>query len=198
MTFSPSSSPFDLFDTWFADATASEPEDPNAMSLATVDARGRPSVRIVLLKKHDERGFCFFTNTTSQKGVALAANPVAALNFYWKSLGRQIRIDGPIEPVSEAEADDYFASRGRGSQIGAWASQQSQTLAGGRSDLLQAVADMEAKYPEGDVPRPPHWSGYRLVPDMMEFWHAGQHRLHDRAVYDRATDGSWTWRWLNP
>ena len=199
MTFMPIKSPFDLFDMWLQDAESSEPNDPNAMALATVDKRGRPAVRIVLLKGHDERGFCFFTNTRSAKGKALAVNQVAALNFFWKSKGRQIRIDGRVEPVSSEEADTYFASRPRGSRIGAWASQQSQTLENGRPDLLAAVEAVEQKYDgQEDIPRPPHWSGYRVIPDTIEFWQAGEFRLHDRGVYERQSVDAWSWRWLNP
>lgn len=198
MSFTPTPTPLDLFTSWFADAQASEPVDPNAMTLATVDPEGCPAIRVVLLKGYDADGFCFYTNTLSAKGTALSDNPNAAINFYWKSLGRQIRISGHVQPVTEAQADTYFASRPRGSQIGAWASQQSQTLPGGRETLIAAVKSVEQTYAGKDVPRPPHWSGYCLVPKRVEFWHNGESRLHDRGVYERQDDMTWSWRWLYP
>ncbi|MBB4633724.1 pyridoxamine 5'-phosphate oxidase [Sphingosinicella soli] len=182
--------PFDLFARWFEEASASEPNDANAMSLATADADGRPSVRIVLLKDVDPRGFTFYTNTLSRKGRELAANPQAHLNFHWKSLRRQVRIDGAVEPVTPAEADAYFAVRPRASQIGAWASFQSEPL-DDRATLEARVGEFTAKYEGGDVPRPPHWSGYRVVPARMEFWVDRRDRLHERTIYDCGSSG-WT------
>jgi pyridoxamine 5'-phosphate oxidase len=182
--------PFFLFGEWLTEAEAREPNDPNAMALATVDADGRPSVRMVLLKGHDERGFVFYTNLESRKGVALAAHPSAALLFHWKSLRRQIRIEGAVEPVSTAEADAYFASRARDSRIGAWASDQSRPLKS-RAHFLKRVAEFGARYAIGDVPRPPHWSGFRLVPDRFEFWQDQAFRLHERRTLVRCDDGSW-------
>ena len=181
--------PFTLFDSWFTQALASEPEDPNAMAVATVDADGRPSVRMVLLKGHDERGFVFYTNLESRKGLALTANPQAALLFHWKSLRRQIRIEGAVEPVSDAEADTYFASRARDSRIGAWASDQSRPLPS-RVHFLKRVAEAGARYAVGDVPRPAHWSGFRIIPDRFEFWQDQTFRLHERRTFVRAAD-SW-------
>jgi pyridoxamine 5'-phosphate oxidase len=170
--------------------------DPTAMSLATVGPDGAPSVRIVLLKSVDERGFVFYTNLNSRKGRELTATPRAALCFYWPALDVQVRIEGTIEPVSDAEADAYFASRARESQIGAWASLQSEELSS--MDALRArVAEMEARFANEPVPRPPHWSGRRVKPSSIEFWHAGEHRLHERRRYER--DGNrWTMRRLFP
>lgn len=179
--------PFGLFDTWFSEASDAEINDPNAMVLATVDAHGMPDARTVLLKDRDTRGFTFYTNTTSAKGMALAANPSAALLFYWKSLRRQVRIRGPVSPVTPEEADAYFATRARGSRIGAWASDQSKPAAD-RAELEARVKAREAEFP-GDVPRPPHWSGYRVAPLQMEFWREGEFRLHNRFRYARQTLG---------
>jgi len=187
--------PFDLFDAWFAEATASEVNDPNAMSLATVDGDGMPDVRTVLLKGHDHGGFVFYTNLQSAKGRELAANPKAALLFHWKTLRRQVRIRGPVAQVSDAEADAYFATRPRTSRLGAWASDQSRPLAA-RADLEARVAELEARYPD-EVPRPPHWSGFRLTPAEVEFWQDGAFRLHDRFLY-RREDGGWQVRRLFP
>jgi len=188
--------PFDHFDDWFRQAEAKEPNDPNAMALATVGADGMPSLRMVLLKGRDERGFVFYTNYESRKGQQLQALPKAALCLYWKSLKKQIRIEGEVEQVTSAEADDYFASRHRSSQIGAWASQQSRPLAG-RFELEKRIAQFTAKFGLGTVPRPDHWSGFRLIPHYIEFWENRPFRLHDRLVYHRAGEG-WTTEKLYP
>jgi pyridoxamine 5'-phosphate oxidase len=182
--------PFDHFDDWFRQAEAKEPNDPNAMALATVGADGMPSLRMVLLKGRDERGFVFYTNHESRKGTQLQAQPKAALCLYWKSLKKQIRIEGEVEQVTAAEADAYFASRHRSSQIGAWASQQSRPLAG-RFELEKRIAQFTAKFGLGTVPRPDHWSGFRVLPGRIEFWEEKPFRLHDRLVYHREGNG---WR----
>jgi pyridoxamine 5'-phosphate oxidase len=189
MTDSANATPFTLFAAWFAEATAAEPNDPNAMTLATCTPGGLPSARIVLLKGWDEAGFVFYTNTQSRKGDELAANPHAALLFHWKSLHRQIRIEGAVGPVTPAEADAYYASRARISRLGAWASIQSRPLAE-RAELERRVAAFDAQYPGEAIPRPPHWSGYRVTPARMEFWQDMPFRLHDRTVFTRAGD-SW-------
>ena len=190
--------PFGLFADWMKDAEKSEPNDPNAMALATVDEGGLPNVRMVLLKGFDERGFVFYTNLESQKGHELLSSSKAALAFHWKSLSRQIRIRGLVEEVSGQEADAYFASRPRDSRIGAWASQQSRPLEG-RFALEAAVAKYALKYAVGDILRPPYWSGFRVRPLSMEFWHDRPFRLHDRVVFSRANpDGEWTKARLYP
>ena len=197
----PVEDPFALFADWMADAERDEPNDPNAMALATAAPDGAPSVRMVLLKGvdeagHPDRGFLFYTNLESRKGGELGANPQAALCFHWKSLRRQVRIEGPVRPVDGAEADAYYHSRPRGSQLGAWASRQSRPMSG-RGELLKEVAKVTARHPIGTIPRPPFWSGFRLVPRRIEFWHNRQFRLHDRLVYNRAGTG-WTTERLFP
>jgi pyridoxamine 5'-phosphate oxidase len=184
--FTDTTEPFGLFETWLAEATKTEPNDPNAMALSTVDADGLPNVRMVLLKGFDARGFVFYTNTQSQKGGELLGQGKAAAVFHWKSLHRQVRVRGPIEQVSDAEADVYFESRARDSRIGAWASQQSRPL-DSRDTLVRAVEDLTKTYEGGPVPRPPHWTGFRILPVYLEFWQDGAFRLHDRIVFRRAS-----------
>ncbi len=196
MTDHPKSEPYDLFRTWLAEAEASEPNDANAMAIASVGADGQPSVRMVLLKDADPRGFVFYTNYESRKGRQLLETRKAALVLHWKTLGRQVRAEGAVETVSDEEADAYFASRHRSSQIGAWASQQSRPLES-RFELEKRVALFAAKYAIGTVPRPAYWSGFRVVPDRIEFWENRPFRLHDRLVYHRAGDG-WTTEKLYP
>jgi pyridoxamine 5'-phosphate oxidase len=187
--FTQADEPLRLWQAWFDEATRAEPRDPNAMSLATVDPDGLPDVRMVLLKGIDARGFVFYTNTESRKGQELAANPKAALLFHWKSLNRQVRIRGTVERVTAQEADTYFATRPKSAQIGAWASQQSRPLES-RLAFEKAIALYGTKYALGSVPRPPHWSGYRIVPISMEFWHDRPFRLHDRIEFRRAAPGA--------
>ena len=190
--------PIALFEAWMAEAAASEPNDPNAVCLATATPDGVPSARMVLLKGVDARGFVFYTNLESRKGGELAANPQAALLFLWKQLREQVqvKIEGTVEPVDLAEADAYFASRPRPSQIGAWASLQSQTL--GSRELFEArIEAFEKKFEGADVPRPPHWSGFRVVPERIEFWYGAKYRLHERHHYERV-DGQWRKRMLFP
>lgn len=194
--FTEAEDPHALFAAWMAEAVAAEPRDPNAIALATVDADGLPDVRMVLLKEVDEQGFTFYTNRESAKGEALAANPQAAFVLYWKSLNRQIRVRGPVEFVSDAEADAYFASRHPRSRLGAWASRQSRPLAS-REDLERKVEDLEQRFRDGPIPRPPYWRGYRVRPASIEFWQDRASRLHDRIVFRCGPEGGWTKQRLN-
>ena len=182
--------PIARFGAWLAEAERSEPYDPNAVCLATCTPDGRPSARMVLLKGVDARGFVFYTNLESRKGAELLANPRAALCFHWKSLRRSVRVEGPVEQVTPAEADAYYATRPRGSRIGAWASRQSRPLEG-RWALERAVAEYTVKFGIGEIPRPEHWSGFRVLPERIEFWRDMPFRLHDRQVFHREDEG---WR----
>ena len=188
--------PIEKFNKWYEEAVKSEPVNPNAMALATATLGGVPSVRMVLLKDVCEKGFTFYTNLGSRKAVELDANPVASLCFYWKSLGQQIRIEGAIERVTDAEADAYFASRPRTSRIGAWASKQTQPLKG-RFELEARIAKFTTKFLVGEIPRPDFWSGYRVVPTCIEFWHEHEFRLHDRMVFIKSENG-WKTETLYP
>jgi pyridoxamine 5'-phosphate oxidase len=182
-------SPFDQFQTWMAEAEKSELNDANAMIVATSTPDGHPSLRTILLKGVDERGFVFYTNKESRKGVELAVNPNVALLFHWKSLRRQIRIEGPVEDITDAEADAYYGSRPRISRLGAWASQQSRLLES-RGVLEERLVEAEQRFPD-EIPRPSYWSGYRVLPERFEFWQDMPYRLHDRTVYLRSMDGAW-------
>jgi pyridoxamine 5'-phosphate oxidase len=188
--------PFALFDAWYTEAQASEPNDPNAMALATADACGHPSVRMVLLKGHGPDGFVFYTNREGRKAADLVANPHAALLFHWKSLRRQVRIEGAVTVASNAESDAYFASRSRDSQLGAWASDQSRPL-DTRETFETRFAAMRARFEGGPVPRPPHWGGYRVTPDVIEFWQDRAFRLHERRVFTKV-EGGWAEGMLYP
>lgn len=195
---SPPADPLSLFEAWFADARQREPELPEAVALATANAQGRPSVRMVLLKAWGPEGFVFYTNLESRKGIELAENPFAALCFHWKSIRRQIRIEGPVTRVSDAEADAYFATRARDSRIGAWASRQSRPMEGAFR-LEREAAKYAAKFAIGDIPRPPYWTGLRIRPEVMEFWQEKPFRLHERLLYRRADDGEdWLREYLFP
>lgn len=188
----------DRFNAWMTEAEAGEPHDANAMALATATPEGAPSVRMVLLKSVDAEGFVFYSNEESRKGLELAANPHVSLLFYWKSLRRQIRVEGPVERVSDAEADAYFASRARLSRIGAWASQQSRAMTG-RFEFEAAIAKYTAKFGLGTVPRPPYWGGWRVLPEHLEFWQDRRNRLHERDVYHwNAAVGDWQHQVLYP
>jgi pyridoxamine 5'-phosphate oxidase len=182
--------PHAIFKEWLAEAQQSEPNDPTAMAVATVNGRGQPAVRMVLMKGHDERGFVFYTNMDSRKGSDLAENPRAGLLFHWKSLRRQVRVEGPVEPVSAEEADAYFATRGRDSQLGAWASEQSRAL-DARTTFEARFEEMKTRFEGSPVPRPPRWSGYRVVPERIELWNDRAHRLHERRLFTRTDDGGW-------
>ena len=196
--FTEADEPVRLFTAWFAEAKRTEPVNPDAMALATVDAGGMPNARMVLLKAFDARGFVFYTNTDSAKGNELAGAPKAALTFYWKTLQRQVRSRGTVEPVSTEEADAYFATRSRMAQIGAWASKQSSALES-RLAFEKAVARFTAKFAIGKVPRPPNWSGYRVMPTEIEFWHERPYRLHDRVAFTRPNlSAPWTKTRLYP
>ena len=188
--FTQSEEPFALFADWLKDSTASEPNDPNAVALATVDADGLPNVRMVLLKGFDAAGFVFYTNFESAKGHEILGAMKAAMCFHWKSLRRQVRLRGPVEIVTDAEADAYFATRPRGSRIGAWASRQSRPLES-RFAREKAVAEYTARHAIGEIPRPAHWSGFRIVPQTIEFWHDRPFRLHDRLVFSLGEAGGW-------
>ena len=188
--------PISLFKEWLAEAEKSEVVNPNAMALATADARGRPSVRMVLLKDADAQGFTFYTNFESRKGIEILENPRASICFYWKSLLREVRVDGPVSKVSDKEADEYFDSRSRGSQIGAWASKQSRPLTE-QFELEKRMATYTAKFNIGKVPRPEFWGGYKLIPERIEFWQERKFRLHERVVYILSNDG-WKSQQLYP
>jgi len=188
--------PFAQFRAWFEAAATARVPEPNAMTLATATLDGRPSARIVLLKGYDDRGFSFFTNLDSRKGHELTANPFASLVFFWPTLERQVRVEGRVVTVAQAEADAYFAIRPPGARLGAWASRQSEVIPG-RETLETALADLQRTHPDGIIPRPPHWGGFRVVPDAIEFWQGRANRLHDRLRYRRTADG-WLIARLSP
>ena len=192
----PHQDPHALFESWLAEARPSEPNDPEAMTLATADPAGRPSLRMVLLKGHDARGFVFYTNTGSRKGAELAVNPRAALLFHWKTLRRQVRVEGAVSPVTPGETAAYFATRSRASQLGAWASNQSRVL-DRRSTLEERYQDLVARFEGQDVPNPPFWQGFRVSAETFEFWRDGAHRLHERLTFTQA-QGGWTQGRLYP
>jgi len=196
--FTEKSEPFALFDEWLAEASKTEPNDPNAVALATVDEDGLPDVRMVLLKGFDGQGFVFYTNFESQKGSEILGSMKAAMCFHWKTLRRQVRVRGPVEVVTNEEADAYYATRPRGSRIGAWASKQSRPLES-RFALEKAVAEYTARYAIGEIPRPSYWSGFRIRPTSIEFWHDRPFRLHDRVLFSRdALEGDWNKTRLYP
>jgi len=189
--------PFQQFQIWFDQALSAQLLEPNAMTLATVTAEGKPSARVVLLKHFDEQGFVFYSNYHSRKGQELGQNPWAALVFWWASLERQVRIEGRVEQVSEQDSDAYFYSRPWGSRLGAWASEQSQVVSD-RQVIEQRLVKLEQQYQDQEIPRPPHWGGYRLVPIAIEFWQGRPNRLHDRLSYHRLEDGNWQIERLSP
>lgn len=189
--------PFVQFSAWFEAASKANFEEPNAMAIATVDSTGKPSLRMVLLKSYDEHGFVFFTNYNSQKGRDLTQNPRAALLFWWDKMDRQIHVEGEVETISEQESSEYFNSRPRGSQLGAWASNQSAVIAG-REVLVNRIEQLSKEYEGREIPRPPHWGGYRVKPLVFEFWQGRPNRLHDRLQYRKLTDGSWIIERLSP
>lgn len=195
--FTQAEEPYRLFAEWLSDAEKSEPNDPNAVALATVDPDGMPNVRMVLLKGYDEQGFVFYTNLESAKGREILASMKAAMCFHWKSLRRQVRVRGTVEKVSDGEADEYFASRPRGSRIGAWASKQSRPLES-RFALEKAVAEYAARHAIGNIPRPDYWTGFRILPRQIEFWHDRPFRLHDRIQFVRRQSGGWAKTRLYP
>lgn len=197
MSFIERRDPYALFEEWLAEAETSEPNDPNAVALASVDDEGMPDVRMVLLKGIDDRGFLFYTNFESTKGAQIKATGKAAMCFHWKSRRRQVRIRGPVEAVSTGEADAYFNSRHPQSRIGAWASDQSRPL-DSRQTLIDKVEQYREKYGEEDIPRPPHWSGFRILPESIEFWQDGEFRLHDRVLLEPDGKGGWTGQRLYP
>jgi len=197
MAWTMTDDPIALFDSWFAEAKAAEPNDPNAMALATADGAGRPAVRMVLLKGHGADGFIFYTNRDSRKAADLGENMHAALLFHWKSLRRQVRIEGRVSMVSDAESDAYFATRGRDSQLGAWASDQSRVL-DSRETFEARFAQMQQRFEGGDVPRPPNWGGYRVTPVRIEFWQDRAHRLHERRLFVQDDVGGWSESLLYP
>lgn len=190
-------SALETFRHWFNDAKQSNIAQPNAMAMATTDSNGNPTVRMVLLSSFDDRGFVFHTNYNSHKGQQLAHIPGAALLFWWEPIGRQVRIEGIAEKTSSEESDAYFAARPRGSQLGAWASEQSQPIVS-RTDLDSRLQALEIQYANQPVPRPPHWGGYRVIPHKYEFWTARDNRLHDRLLYEQSMDGSWLLKQLAP
>ncbi|HEY9743651.1 MAG TPA: pyridoxamine 5'-phosphate oxidase [Coleofasciculaceae cyanobacterium] len=189
--------PFEQFKTWFNQALAAQLPEPNAMTLASATTDGKPYARIVLLKDYDERGFVFYTNYESHKGQQLVQNPWGAIAFWWTQLERQVRIEGRVEKVSELESDEYFQSRPKGSQLGAWASNQSQVI-DSREVLERRLEQLKEEYENKQVPRPPHWGGFRVIPDEIEFWQGRPSRLHDRLLYRRSEDGTWKIQRLAP
>jgi pyridoxamine 5'-phosphate oxidase len=189
--------PFKQFRIWFEQALAAQLPEPNAMTIATATSDGRPSARMVLLKDYDERGFVFYTNYESQKGQQLVENPRGAITFWWAELERQVRIEGCVEKLSDAESDEYFRSRPKGSQLGAWASHQSQVIES-REVLEQRLQQLKEEYEMKEVPRPPHWGGFRVIADEIEFWQGRPNRLHDRLLYRRSEDGCWKIQRLSP